>query len=215
MPPTNADTIRSAVFARHLHVNSVNRRGGIMPDERIMVREIKSPLGGMIAGATQQGICFLEWCSGVEGAIKKIEKIFAIHILEGTHGFLDQLKAELEEYFGGKRKEFQVPVDIRGTDFKIAVWKQLQNIPYGETSSYGQLAMLLKKPSASRAVGTACGSNRVSIVIPCHRVLGADGGLHGYGGELWRKKYLLDLEQGLKPEITAEDSKPDQEVLPR
>ncbi len=186
-----------------------------MPGEGIVVREIQSPLGNMIAGTTQKGICFLEWCSGsAEGTIDKIEKTFAISALEGTHRFLDQLDAELEEYFGGKRKEFQVPIDISGTDFRIAVWKQLQRIPYGETTSYGQLATLLKKPSASRAVGAACGSNRVSIVIPCHRVLGADGGLHGYGGELWRKKYLLELEQGLNPEITAEDLKPDQEILP-
>ncbi|MEU6319045.1 methylated-DNA--[protein]-cysteine S-methyltransferase [Streptomyces sp. NPDC047009] len=105
---------------------------------------------------------------------------------------IDQLRA----YFAGELKEFTLELRLHGTPFQRSVWKQLSRIPYGETRSYGQLADLLGNPGASRAVGLANGKNPVGIVVPCHRVIGAGGGLTGYGGGLDRKRRLLDFEQG-------------------
>jgi O-6-methylguanine DNA methyltransferase len=105
------------------------------------------------------------------------------------------------DYFNEKLKKFQVRIDVNGTLFEKNVWDQLLHIPYGETRSYGQIAKHLGKPGAQRAVGRANGANYLSIVIPCHRVIEANGNLRGYGGKLWRKKYLLELEAGLKPKL--------------
>ncbi|MEU1595764.1 methylated-DNA--[protein]-cysteine S-methyltransferase [Streptomyces sp. NPDC005708] len=105
---------------------------------------------------------------------------------------IDQLRA----YFAGELKEFTLELRLHGTPFQRSVWKQLSRIPYGETRSYGQLADVLGNPGASRAVGLANGKNPVGIVVPCHRVIGAGGGLTGYGGGLDRKRRLLDFEQG-------------------
>jgi len=101
---------------------------------------------------------------------------------------------QLQEYFAGKRTRFDLPLAPRGTAFQKAVWAALLRIPFGETASYGELARAIGKPSASRAVGAANGRNPLSIVIPCHRVIGADGSMTGYGGEISRKRILLDLE---------------------
>ena len=103
---------------------------------------------------------------------------------------------QLDEYFAGRRTSFDVPVTLRGTDFQRGVWAALREIPYGQTVSYGQLADRLGHPTASRAVGLANGKNPISIIVPCHRVVGADGGLTGYGGGLERKQFLLDFERG-------------------
>ena len=105
----------------------------------------------------------------------------------------DQLKA----YFAGELKEFTVELRLHGTAFQTAVWRELRRIPHGETRSYGELADTLGNPNASRAVGLANGKNPVGIIVPCHRVVGADGGLTGYGGGLERKRRLLDFERGL------------------
>jgi methylated-DNA-[protein]-cysteine S-methyltransferase len=101
---------------------------------------------------------------------------------------------QLAEYFAGKRTRFELPLAPRGTPFQRAVWNALLEIPFGETASYGELARAIGQPSASRAVGAANGPNPLSIVIPCHRVIGADGSMTGYGGEISRKRVLLDLE---------------------
>lgn len=102
---------------------------------------------------------------------------------------------QLEEYFAGKRTEFELPVKPVGTPFQRTVWAALCEIPYGETITYGQLADRIGKPTASRAVGLANGKNPIGIIVPCHRVVGADGSLTGYGGGLARKQHLLDFEQ--------------------
>ncbi|GAA2071232.1 methylated-DNA--[protein]-cysteine S-methyltransferase [Streptomyces albiaxialis] len=107
--------------------------------------------------------------------------------------------AQLREYFAGERREFTVPLALDGTPFQRTVWQALCEIPYGETVSYGQLAERLGKPNASRAVGLANGKNPVSIIVPCHRVVGANGSLTGYGGGLGRKRQLLDFERGVLP----------------
>ncbi len=101
---------------------------------------------------------------------------------------------QLEEYFGGERREFELDLDLVGTAFQRRVWSALLTIPYGQTRSYGELAMQLDAPGAARAVGLANGHNPIGIIVPCHRVIGANGGLTGYGGGLNRKRTLLDLE---------------------
>lgn len=111
-----------------------------------------------------------------------------------------QAYRQLEEYFAGKRQYFSVPLAAKGTPFQERVWKALQTIPYGETRTYGQIAAQIGQPGASRAVGMANHRNPVAIMIPCHRVIGADGALTGYGGGLERKAFLLQLEQSHRQE---------------
>ncbi|MER5179298.1 methylated-DNA--[protein]-cysteine S-methyltransferase [Streptomyces sp. NPDC002896] len=107
-----------------------------------------------------------------------------------------EIATQLKAYFAGELKEFTLPLDLHGTPFQRTVWEQLREIPYGETRSYGELAEALGNPKASRAVGLANGRNPVGIIVPCHRVVGANGSLTGYGGGLERKQQLLDFEMG-------------------
>ena len=167
-----------------------------MENNVIVYRDIKSPLGEMIAGATAKGVCFLEWHDrgGVERILERVVKRYKTDLQPGNNIHLDLLEREIDNYFKGDLKKFSVPVDVTGTAFEMLTWKQLLKIPYGETRSYGQIAQNLGKPKASRAVGRANGANYLSIVIPCHRVIEANGNLRGYGGKLWRKKRLLELE---------------------
>jgi methylated-DNA-[protein]-cysteine S-methyltransferase len=104
--------------------------------------------------------------------------------------------AQLDEYFDGRRATFDVPLELRGSPFEQRVWRALQDIPYGETASYGEVAQRIGAPSAARAVGLANGRNPIAVIVPCHRVIGANGTLTGYGGGLERKQLLLELEQG-------------------
>jgi len=116
--------------------------------------------------------------------------------LQGANEHFHLLKQQIDEYFEGKRTVFTVPLFTPGTDFQQSVWEVLQTIPYGSTRSYKQQAIAINKPEAVRAVANANGLNRISIIIPCHRVIGSDGNLTGYGGGLWRKKWLLEFEGG-------------------
>ena len=109
---------------------------------------------------------------------------------------LDSLARQLDDYFRGRLVRFTVPLRVPGTDFQRAVWTALAEIPYGQTCSYEDIAKSLGRPTAVRAVARANGDNRIAIVIPCHRVIGKDGSLTGYGGSLWRKQRLLELERG-------------------
>ena len=111
----------------------------------------------------------------------------------------EDIRTQLEEYFAGERTAFEVPLRLEGTEFQLRVWDALCRIPYGETISYGELARRVGNPKASRAVGLANGRNPVAIIVPCHRVIAADGTLGGYGGGLDRKSVLLDLEAGNRP----------------
>lgn len=111
------------------------------------------------------------------------------------------LNLQLDEYFGGRCGEFNLPLDLQGTEFQKRVWAELQKIPFGKTVTYKELALRLGDVKAIRAVGTANGANPVSLIVPCHRVIGSDGSLVGYGGGLWRKKWLLQHEGALKPEL--------------
>jgi methylated-DNA-[protein]-cysteine S-methyltransferase len=115
---------------------------------------------------------------------------------DDSHPAIREAASQLAQYFGRTRRAFELPLDLCGTPFQLEVWNALLRIPYGETRSYGQLAVALGHAGAARAVGTANGSNPVSIIVPCHRVIAAGGGLGGYGGGLERKRFLLDLESG-------------------
>ncbi|MBV1888893.1 MAG: methylated-DNA--[protein]-cysteine S-methyltransferase [Proteobacteria bacterium] len=162
----------------------------------INIVRFTSPIGPMFACATDQGVCLLEFTDRrmLETEFKDLRKRLNAVILPGQHPHLDQLQSELVEYFSGKRQRFTVPLHTPGTEFQQAVWEVLKQIPYGETRTYKQQAAAINNPKAVRAVASANGKNRVGILIPCHRVIGSDGTLVGYGGGLYRKKWLLDLE---------------------
>ncbi len=160
---------------------------------------IESPLGPLVAGATSEGVCLLEFTDRrmLDGQFAMLRRHFSCPIVPGENEHLKRLKGELEEYFAGTRKKFTVPLIFPGTDFQQRVWKQLQLIPYGETVSYEDIAQRIGSPKSHRAVGHANGLNRIAIVIPCHRVVNKGGKLGGYGGGVWRKQKLLDLERGV------------------
>ncbi len=177
----------------------------------ILVAWIDTPLGAVVAGATDEGVCLLEFTDRriLEAQFATLQRWFARPILPGQNEHLLQLQAELGEYFAGTRQRFGVPLAYPGTPFQRRVWDELLRIPYGETRSYQQVAEILGAPNAPRAVGHANGLNRVGIVIPCHRVVNKHGELGGYGGGLWRKRYLLDLEQGERaPVVDAQAAAP-------
>lgn len=158
---------------------------------------LETPIGPMYAAATDKGICLLDFTDRrmLETEFKELSKYLNAIILPGENKHFELLKKEIEEYFGGKRKSFTVPLDSPGTEFQRSVWEVLKSIPYGNTISYKSQAINLGKPEAVRAVANANGHNRISIIIPCHRVIGENGTLTGYGGGLWRKKWLLDFEK--------------------
>ncbi len=164
--------------------------------ELITITRMPTPLGPMLAGATDDGICLFEFTDRrmLETQITRLCRLFKAEFAPGTHLLFDLLSKEIEAYFAGKLEEFTIPLSLRGTDFQLAVWKALRNIPYGETRSYQAQAEAIGKPNAVRAVARANGDNRIAIIIPCHRVIGKDGSLTGYGGGLERKRYLLELE---------------------
>ena len=172
----------------------------MLNNDKMLFRDIQSPLGPMIAGSTGKGVCFLEWHDrgGIDRIKQRVEKRYRLPLLQGSDKYLKMLEKELTQYFKGKLKGFRVFIDVSGTPFEKVVWQQLLAIPYGETRTYGQIARQVGKPEAVRAVGRANGANYLSIVIPCHWVIRTDGELGGYGGKLWRKKLLLELESGLR-----------------
>jgi AraC family transcriptional regulator of adaptative response/methylated-DNA-[protein]-cysteine methyltransferase len=128
--------------------------------------------------------------------MKTLQSRYSCSLAPGGSAVFDLVEKELEQYFAGDLREFSVPIDTAGTEFQRTVWNRLLAIPYGETLSYSQMAGELGRPDAQRAVGKANGDNRIAIIVPCHRVVKADGTLCGYGGGLWRKQRLLELESG-------------------
>jgi AraC family transcriptional regulator of adaptative response/methylated-DNA-[protein]-cysteine methyltransferase len=163
----------------------------------ISVTRILTPLGPMLAGATEKGICLLEFVDRrmLETQIKRLKKYLNAEFVPGTNKYFDVLANQLREYFDKKRNRFDVPLQLPGTEFQVKVWKELMKIPFGSTLSYKEQAIALNNPQAVRAVAKANGDNRIAIIIPCHRVIGNDGKLVGYGGGVWRKQYLLNLEK--------------------
>jgi methylated-DNA-[protein]-cysteine S-methyltransferase len=150
--------------------------------------EIDSPIGRLRLFATDDALVGI-WFENGRDAKREGPKL-----PRRSSELLTRTRQQLEEYFAGQRREFDLPLDPQGTDFQRRVWQRLLDIPYGETTTYGTLARELGDPGASRAVGLANGSNPLPIVIPCHRVIGADGSLTGFGGGLPTKQALLELE---------------------
>ncbi len=175
--------------------------------ESILVCWIESPLGPLIAGATRKHLVLLEFTDRrmLETQFDTLRKRFKLPIVTGDNDILKHMRRELAEYFSGKRKRFTVPLAYPGSLFQRRAWEGLLSIPYGTTRSYEALAVTIGSPNAQRAVGHANGLNRIAIIIPCHRVVHKDGSLGGYGGGLWRKQALLELERGERPLSTAHE----------
>lgn len=125
---------------------------------------------------------------------RRLSRLLGAEFTEGTSAVIETAEAQLDEYFAGERREFDVPLMFAGTEFQKAVWNALSRIPYGRTETYGELARRIGRPAAVRAIANAVGSNALSILVPCHRVIGADGTLTGYAGGLCAKRHLLALE---------------------
>jgi len=158
---------------------------------------LETPLGGVLAIACEDGLCLLEFVDrrALETQITTLRRRLHAAIVPGRNDHLDAIADELTRYFDGTLARFTVPLVLPGTPFQVDVWRRLRMIPYGETSTCGVLAADLGRAGAHRAVGRANGDNRIAIVIPCHRVVRSDGTLCGYGGGLWRKKWLLEHEK--------------------
>lgn len=161
----------------------------------ILHRRIESPAGPLVIAADDTGLRHIEFYQNRHPADRA-------NWQGGDNDVLQAAQAQLEEYFAGTRTQFELPLAPQGTAFQLIVWQELARIPYGETISYVQLAQRVGNPSASRAVGAANGRNPLPIVLPCHRVIGADGALTGFGGGLPMKEFLLKLEGAMPPEQT-------------
>lgn len=170
-------------------------RAGTQP--HIVTRMLASPLGPLLVAATPAAVCLLEFVTPdtLAARRKALQQRFDCPIVPGSNVHLDRLADELAAYFAGDLRQFTVPLVYPGTPFQMQVWRGLLKIPYGQTWSYERLAEHVGRPGAQRAVGSANGRNRIAILIPCHRVVNKSGRLGGYGGGLWRKQALLDLER--------------------
>jgi AraC family transcriptional regulator, regulatory protein of adaptative response / methylated-DNA-[protein]-cysteine methyltransferase len=166
----------------------------------IDLKRIETRLGTMIACAVTEGICLLEFSDRkmLETEFIALARYFNATIVQGSNPHFEVLEREIADYFKGKLRDFTVPLSAPGSAFQKSVWQHLMSIPYGATATYGEQAAKLGKPEAVRAVGRANGMNRISIIVPCHRVVGKDGALTGYGGGIWRKQFLIDLEKSNK-----------------
>jgi len=156
----------------------------------LVCKTIESPVGKLKLVASDEGLVAVLWQNDRPSRVRIGELV-----ADDRHPILLKAERQLGEYFAGKRKEFSVPLDMRGTPFQKNVWEALLAIPFGETRSYGQLAKQLGNPNATRAVGAANGRNPLSIIVPCHRVIGSTGKLTGFGGGLETKAHLLSLEE--------------------
>jgi methylated-DNA-[protein]-cysteine S-methyltransferase len=153
-----------------------------------------TPVGPLFVAVTARGLCRISFDPEPDGELDGLARAYGARVLRAAAP-IDPVKRELEEYFEGRRREFNLPVDLRGrSEFSLAVLKQLAEVPYGQVTTYGSLAARSGRPRAARAVGTIMNRNPIPIVLPCHRVVGSTGSLVGYGGGLERKRQLLDLE---------------------
>jgi methylated-DNA-[protein]-cysteine S-methyltransferase len=160
---------------------------------------IDTPVGRLKLTASDNGLVAILWENDNPRRVRLGELAE-----DEKHPILLETERQLGEYFKGKRKSFSLPLDIRGTQFQKNVWEALLAIPFGETRSYGQLAKQLGNPKATRAVGAANGRNPISIIVPCHRVIGSSGKLTGFAGGLDRKALLLDLERNIRPRVDSD-----------
>jgi AraC family transcriptional regulator of adaptative response/methylated-DNA-[protein]-cysteine methyltransferase len=173
--------------------------GSLIQAPPLVLTRFETPLGDMVAVTDDASLHLFEFHdrTALPTEMRRIEKRFGT-VVEGATAASEALAGELAEYFAGTRTAFGMRIVQRGSPFTSQVWDALVQIPCGETRSYSQIADRIGRPSAVRAVARANGANQVAILVPCHRVIGADGTLVGYGGKLWRKKWLLDHEQRLK-----------------
>jgi methylated-DNA-[protein]-cysteine S-methyltransferase len=159
---------------------------------------LPSPVGKLKLVASDAGLAAILWENDREDRVK-----LGAMTEQPDHPVLVEAVRQLSEYFAGTRRQFDLPLDFRGTDFQKSVWEALLTIPTGETRSYAEIAAQIGRPSACRAVGAANGKNPISIIAPCHRVIGSDGSLTGFAGGLEGKKYLLELEQSAVQSMVA------------
>jgi AraC family transcriptional regulator, regulatory protein of adaptative response / methylated-DNA-[protein]-cysteine methyltransferase len=170
-------------------------------------QRLSTPLGTMFAVADDRGLVLCEFHDRpmLPTQLKRIEAICGDRPADAPHEILDQTQRELNEYFLGQREVFTLPLVLDGEPFQTSVWRELLQIPFGKTTSYDSIAMRLEKPGAARAVGRANGDNRIAIIVPCHRVINANGSLSGYGGGRHRKRWLLAHEKrGVQLTLDAE-----------
>ncbi|WED66206.1 methylated-DNA--[protein]-cysteine S-methyltransferase [Synoicihabitans lomoniglobus] len=205
-------TVTEAQFAQGFESASgfreaVKRLFGAAPRDaakagRLLYAErINTPLGRMLAVADDAGLHILDFVDrrGLERKLITLRQRLKVTVIPGTHPVLTAAASQISEYFAGRRVTFDLPLVPLGTEFENAAWRHLRSIPPGTTQSYSDMAAALGRPGASRAVGRANGMNFLSIIIPCHRVIAANGDLTGYGGGLWRKQWLLNHESAVVP----------------
>lgn len=175
----------------------------------VHVTRIPTPLGPMLLGATQDALCLLEFADRrmLPTQVQRIRGRLGAVFVPDRNEVIDRVERDLAAYFDGDLRDFDISLELCGTDFQRDVWEGLRGIPYGETRSYATLADTVGRPTAVRAVGRANGVNALAIIVPCHRVVGADGKLVGYGGGLWRKRRLLDLEREALAGARAESTR--------
>jgi AraC family transcriptional regulator, regulatory protein of adaptative response / methylated-DNA-[protein]-cysteine methyltransferase len=163
----------------------------------ILIHRFTTPLGPMLVCATEQGVCLLEFADRrmLETEFKDLQRLLGARIIAGENDHTRQAEREMDEYFAGRRRTFSVALHAPGSDFQRAAWRLLQMVPYGQTRSYQAQAERLGKPQAVRATASANGCNRIAIIIPCHRIIGKNGALTGYGGGLARKQWLIEHER--------------------
>ena len=180
----------------------------------LFAERIETPLGGMIAVADDEGLRLLEFTDrrATERELSTLRKRLRRNVVPGEHPHLDAARSQLADYFSGKNLKFDIPLAPVGSGFQLRAWEILRSIPIGETRSYSWMAKQLGDENARRAVGRANGTNMICIVIPCHRVIRADGTLCGYGGGLWRKKWLLDHEKRYASTKSREMSDRDNQI---
>jgi AraC family transcriptional regulator of adaptative response/methylated-DNA-[protein]-cysteine methyltransferase len=173
--------------------------GSLIEAPPLVLTRLETPVGEMVAVTDDAGLHLFEFHdrTALPTEMRRIESRCGA-VVDGTTAASDALARELAEYFAGARTTFTSRIVQRGSPFTAQVWAALCEIPCGETRSYGQIATRIGRPSAVRAVARANGANQVAILVPCHRVIGADGTLVGYGGKLWRKQWLLDHERRLE-----------------
>lgn len=174
-----------------------NEEFDIVDLQIIKVKEISTPIGKMLAGATAEGLCLLEFCdrNTIDKEIKELEKYLHAITIDGSNKYIDQAEKELSEYFDGIRTRFDIELLTPGTIFQQKVWAFLREIPFGQTITYSEEADRVGDIKSIRAVAHANGSNRISIIIPCHRVIGKNGKMTGYGGGIDKKQALLIHEK--------------------
>jgi len=163
--------------------------------ETIKISRYPSPVGEIIIGSYDSKLCICDWAVKKHSSIyQRIQRYLNTRYEEGTSAVIEQAIGELDEYFAGHRKTFDIPIVFTGSEFQCTVWKELMKIPYSTTISYGELARRIRNPKAVRAVASANAANPISIFVPCHRVIGSNNKLTGYRGGLDAKKRLLELE---------------------